>query len=214
MTTLTYELSVAPAEALERLRPLATLDGDTHVEDETFDAAGRLTSATLQWVKAGNRKMKAWDNTILGRLRLEGSRLVVDVNSARRRDRIAREVTKRLGSAAALVDTTVTDIAAELQKRRKGAGGLAAAAESEDAARERPAELAAIEAEVARQQWDAWVDTKVPALGNRTPRQAAKSARGRERLEALLSDFGRLAERSPSPAVPDIATLRKTLGLE
>ncbi len=64
-----------------------------------------------------------------------------------------------------------------------------------------------------RKHWDAWVDQKVPALGNRTPRQAAKTARGRERLEALLSDFERSAERSQSAFVPDIGELRKKLGL-
>ena len=174
-------------------------------------SAGQLASATLQWIKAGNRKMKEWDNTILGRLRLDGLRLVVDVNSARRRDRIAKEVAKRLGSAAALVDTTLTDIAAELAKRRPGEGGTAG--RPRPPADERP-ELAAVEAEFARKHWDAWVDTKVPALGNRTPRQAAQSARGRERLEALLSDVARSADGSLSSAVPDVARLRRTLGLE
>jgi hypothetical protein len=44
-----------------------------------------------------------------------------------------------------------------------------------------------LEAEYLRKHWEAWVDTKVPALGNRTARQAATSSRGRERLEALLT---------------------------
>ena len=38
----------------------------------------------LTWLKAGNRKHKDWDNTTLGTLRLDnGSRLVIEVNSAR-----------------------------------------------------------------------------------------------------------------------------------
>lgn len=36
-----------------------------------------------------------------------------------------------------------------------------------------------------------WLDTPVPALRDKTPRQAARSAAGRERLEALLLGFGR-----------------------
>jgi hypothetical protein len=55
----------------------------------------------------------------------------------------------------------------------------------------RTLELEAIEAEQARRHWDAWVETKIPALGNRTPRQATKTERGRERLEALLVDYAR-----------------------
>ena len=57
-------------------------------------------------------------------------------------------------------------------------------------------------------------NTKVPALGNRTPRQAAKTARGRERLAALLADFARMAERSPSRGRPDVGALRRRLGLD
>jgi hypothetical protein len=61
--------------------------------------------------------------------------------------------------------------------------------------------------------WDAWIDTKVPALGNRTPRQAAKTPKGRERLEALLSDFARSAEQRSSTFEPDLGDLRRRLGL-
>lgn len=67
---------------------------------------------------------------------------------------------------------------------------------------------------MAQKYWDAWVDTKVPALGNRTPRQAAKTARGRERLAALLADFARTAERSPSVVGADVEALRRRLGLD
>lgn len=37
--------------------------------------------------------------------------------------------------------------------------------------------------------WESWLDTRVPALGNRTPRQAARTPEGRERLDALLAEF-------------------------
>ena len=59
----------------------------------------------------------------------------------------------------------------------------------------------------------AWIDTKVPALGNRTPRQAAKTPKGRERLEALLIDFARSAEQRSSMFQPDLGDLRRRLGL-
>lgn len=67
---------------------------------------------------------------------------------------------------------------------------------------------------MAQRHWDAWIDTKVPALGNRTPRQAARTAQGRERLAALLSDFARMAERGPTAVRPDIEGLRRVLGLD
>ena len=37
--------------------------------------------------------------------------------------------------------------------------------------------------------WIKWLDTPLPALANQTPRQAAKSKLGRERLEALFLHF-------------------------
>jgi hypothetical protein len=212
LTTLTYTLAVAASVAVERLTPLATLRDEAHITDETYDAAGALCSATLTWIKAGNRKMKDWDNTTLGTLRVNESQLVVEVNSARRRRRIEKEIAKHLGSTATLVDTTVTDITEVLEERRSSASTSLASLPSQATAPSSP-ELQAIEAELARRHWDAWLDTKVPALGNRTPRQAAKSASGRERLEALLASYGQNQASGRNVLGFDIATLKQRLGL-
>lgn len=40
---------------------------------------------------------------------------------------------------------------------------------------------------------EGWVDEKIPALGGKTPRQAVKTADGRESVEALLCSFERRA---------------------
>ncbi len=214
LTTMTYELDVAAAEAFERLRPLATLRGDAHIDGEVYDSAGAITAAELTWIKAGNRQHKDWDNTTLGSLWLNGTRLVVEVNSARRRDRVAKEIAKRFGKTARLVETNVTDVMKELETRRAKGAEPGGAARPPSSAPERTPEFEALEAELARKHWDAWIDTKVPALGNRTPRQAAKTARGRERLDALLADFARTAEWSPSRVGPDVEALRRRLGLD
>lgn len=107
-----------PAEAFERLRPLATLRGEAHIDGEIYDGAGVITAAELTWIKTGNRRHEDWDNTTLGTLRLNGSSLVVEVNSARRRDRMAKEIAKRFGNAATLVETKLTDVMKELETRR------------------------------------------------------------------------------------------------
>jgi len=54
----------------------------------------------------------------------------------------------------------------------------------------------------------------VPALGNLTPREPAKTPAGRERLEALLADFAWRAKTMPSEQRPDITALRATLRLD
>ena len=166
----------------------------------------------LTWLKAGNRKHKDWDNTTLGTLRLDGSRLVIEVNSAKRRKRIAKEILQRFGSSATLVETKTADIVKELQDRRARRGETAEPV-TFSTEPERTPEIQALEAELMRKHWDAWIDTKVPALGNRTPRQAAKTAKGRERLEALLTDFARSADQKPSVFQPALGDLRRRLGL-
>jgi len=212
MTTMTYDLSVTAAEAFDRLRPLATLRGEMHVDGERWDPAGAIEAAVLTWIKAGNRQHKDWDNTTLGTLRLDGARLVVEVNSARRRERIAKEISKRFGSTATLVETKTTDIIKELQDRRARRGETDESTTFSPES-ERTPEIQALEAALMQKHWDAWIDTKVPALGNRTPRRAAKTAQGRERLEALLSDFARSAEQRTSVFQPDLGDLRRRLGL-
>jgi hypothetical protein len=47
---------------------------------------------------------------------------MIEVNSARRRERIAKEVSKRFGSTATLIETTTVDIVKELQDRRARRG--------------------------------------------------------------------------------------------
>lgn len=211
---LTYALSVSATDAFERLRPLATLEGDEYIGDETYDEGGVLTGVVLTWTKAGNRKHAEWNNTSLGALRLDGSQLIVEVNSDRRRQQIEKEIAKRLGPAATLLEATVIDVAKELEEARaqKGSKGLAQGPTLPEFPR--TPEIEAIEKQLAQKHWDAWVDVRLPALGNKTPRQAATSPQYRERLEALLADFARTAERSPATFAPDVNALRRRLGLE
>ena len=62
--------------------------------------------------------------------------------------------------------------------------------------------------------WASWFDQKIPALGNETPRQAAKTPLGRERLEALFMLYNSYAGNESDALQPDIQKLRVTLGLD
>jgi hypothetical protein len=95
------------------------------VDDGRYDAAAQIEAAVLTWFKAGNRTHKERDHTTLGTLRLDRSRLVIEVNSSRRRERIAKEIARRFGSTATLVETTTADIAKELHDRRARRGDTA-----------------------------------------------------------------------------------------
>jgi hypothetical protein len=63
---MTCQLGVTAPEAFERLRPIATLGVDLHIDGEIYDRAGAITAAELTWIKAGNRQHGNWDNTTLG----------------------------------------------------------------------------------------------------------------------------------------------------
>jgi len=63
-------------------------------------------------------------------------------------------------------------------------------------------------------QWENWYNDRIPALGDKTPLEAARTKSGRERLEALLLQFERMDERIPEPELRvDVAAMRKRLGL-
>ena len=214
LTTLVYNLTAAVADVFERLRPLATLGEDEHVSDMETDDTGVMTSAVLSWVKAGNRKNKAWDNTILGTLHLAAGRLTADVNSARRADRLEREIKRVLGRLAVLRSRSVENVDQMLKDFRATRAPAATGATSRRVAHERPTEFDTLEDELYQQHLEAWIDTRVPALGHRTPRQVARTARGRERVEALLNSFEG-SEPVARPARRDaLSALRRTLGLD
>ncbi len=210
LTTLTYALKTTVDEAFAKVAPLAQVHGEDHSDEVTRDASGAVTSARLSWVKAGNRQHKHWTNTVLGTLRLEANRLVAEVNSARRADKLKREISRRLGQTAALIDTTVVDPSEAIKEsvRERAAGER-----HDESVSEPSAELRAIQEDMIRQHWAGWIDTRLPALGNKTPRQAARTALGRERLEALLAEFERAATGGPSGMAAHLGTIRDALAL-
>jgi hypothetical protein len=59
-----------------------------------------------------------------------------------------------------------------------------------------------------------WLDTELPILGKRTPRQAVRDADGSEAVEALIAQIERDAQKKTPPLDPDITQmLRRELGL-
>lgn len=214
LTTLTYRLGCSPASAFERLRPLAGASDDDNarlLSDATMNAAGELEAVSLPWSKRGNRLHKDWDNTTLGTMEIDGDRLEVHINSERRSTRIEREIAKRLGDDAVL-DRKVADPVEKLLAERKNDPRDALADAKQDRLQQQP-EVQEYMRHMGERHWDAWLDTRLPALGNRTPRQAARTPEGRERLEAVLAEFAWAAERTPNAMSPNVPALRARLGL-
>jgi hypothetical protein len=209
-TSMRYDLTMPVDEAFARLLPLATVRGEEHVDDVATGEGGAMSSAVLSWVKAGNRQMKDWDNTILGTLQLESGRVTAEVNSAKRADRLAKEIARRLGAGARLKLRSVENMQAHLAEMT----ARAARGEPGRPMPERTEEMLALEDEMYRRHLESWIDERVPALGNRTPRAVSRTARGRERIDALLAPFDTGPEADRPARREARQAMRRALGLE
>jgi hypothetical protein len=216
LQTLHFDLRCSPQAAFDRLRSLSLeRTDDDCMEDPGYDPDGALRTVRFTWMKRGNAKHTSWDNTILGTLRIDGGRLTVQVNSQRRADTIRAEVERRLGADAAYRATVSESIEKALEEGR-GRPETPARRRAREA-NERLNALPEVQEQLrvmAAAHWERWLDEQIPALRNRTPRQASRTAEGRERLEALLQSFAERGSRqSDSPFRADVPALRKELGL-
>lgn len=204
LITVDYDLRCAPQDACDALLPLAGgLDGG---QPRETDDAGQLVAVTLPWVKEGATSNDLWADTTLGQIRIDGPRLQVFVNSARRAATLHREVEARLGDRAAPGDTFIADDLAELPD------WVFPELDPEDQD-EMDADAAEdLLEEVAERHWEGWLDEPLPELKDTTLREAARTEVGRERLEALLWQLDQ--ENADTVFDADTGKLRRALGLD
>lgn len=214
MTVLTYRLACSPATAFDRLKSLSRLPAaevDGLLSQAARDESGAVTAVTVPWSRKGARESVEGGTTTLGMLQIEGDRLQVEVNSSRRAGRIQREIAKRLGADAELETRTAEPIEKLLAERRDSPRDAL-----DDLEQERLQQQPEVQELLSQQRdryWESWLDTPIPALDDRTPRQAARTAAGRERLDALFAEFAWRDGRSDNPMSPDVPALRAKLGL-
>ncbi len=136
----------------------------------------------------------------------------VEVNSAERAKKIKGLIINLLGPAAVLKNEVIESAEALFKKAKEESPEQKdAAAKKQQEIKENP-EVEAMIREMGEKHWASWIDQKIPALGNVTPRQAAKTKLGREKLDALLLDFETRSALTPSDAfTPDVAKLRRLL---
>ena len=131
------------------------------------------------------RRSRSQDDTTIATVRLDGDRLTGDVNSTERAEELQQLV------APALPDAELLDIDARPFRLPAGARSdeLDEPVEPVD-----PALRAALAEHMATME-ERWLDESIPALGGRTPREAAADPVGREELIRLLASFPPAAER-------------------
>jgi hypothetical protein len=123
--------------------------------------------------------------TTFGQITVKGKRLTVRINSAARAARFKKMVEKRLGDKVTLRLDLIESpqMSAVDQPTRR----------SPPSAPQKLSDLPPEAQEVLRQQATkrkaAWFDTAIPMLGGISPRAAAKSKAGREKLEILIRHY-------------------------
>ena len=136
--------------------------------------------------------------------------MTAEVNSAERARRVRLLVEQAMPDA--LHRGTVAESPEAALAASSEAPAATAAREREvDELRRNPAVQAQL-TEFLRQHYRDWVDTGLPALGGKTPRQAMRTRDGREMVEALLVDLERREHSEETPLDPSIiADVRATL---
>ena len=187
---------------------LRRVPGIYHVEQVKDEPNGPRIRAN--WMKAGNRRIPTWENTILGHIKVQQGRLVGETNSLERALRLKRLLQRKLKAHLVYERIESRDWRAvpppspkELRKAEQERRSLMA----------KPEVRAAYVAEI-KAYYRSWLDTPIPALGNRTPRKTAQTARGKARVEELVCDIEADQARQPSyyPKA-DLRFLRLELGL-
>ena len=203
-------------EAFDALAPLAWgWEKEDLLEEAEHNPDGSLQNIEFSWAKKGNKMHKSWDNTILGHIKIQDKSLVVEVNSVNRAQRIKDEIEQRLGAHATHTGTT-TETPEQMLKQAKQRGALRGGEkkpEVEDLLRD-PEVRRKIEAEM-QKQFEGWVQTKIPALGGRTPMQAVRDPDGKEMVIALLDGWERKTQGPEREGLirPDVNAMRRLLNL-
>ncbi len=213
--TLTYRIDDAEA-AFTALAPLAVdADREELLVDAKRDRGGKLHHVAFPWTRVGNAKHGGLPSTSLAEFTIDGTTLTVSVNSAERAKAARAETEKRLGEGAKFLREEGRSIDEAIAEHR----AKPATAEDREA-RRRNEELQAapeVQAMIAKMNADhyaTWPDIPLPALKGKTPRDAMRTADGRERVEALIANAERVEDnaRNTMPRY-DFNQLRTVLGL-
>jgi len=144
------------------------------------------------------------DGTVIGSAFISGNRLRLESNSVRRADELRERVEASIGK---LLDG----------HEREQLDPLSPATEGGEPEPETDA-VGPISGQSVREQkerfYQNWADSPIPVLGERTPRQAMKSEKYRQRLELMLREVEGIEARQPEAERFDVSVLYDALGLE
>jgi len=190
----------APADRAAIEAAVVALKGANPIEEDD-DGTRSIT-----FIKSGNRIHEDWENTAIGVVITSENELRIETNSTRRANALRKPIEK--ACRGRIIDH---------RRTQTEAAELFASARDAEPRRAAPEPMDADIQEVIRNQkashYESWIDTSVPALGGKTPKQAARSPRGRDALNALLKTIENHEAREPAATRYDVKILRRALGI-
>ncbi|GJL49539.1 MAG: hypothetical protein NPIRA01_07660 [Nitrospirales bacterium] len=213
LTKLSYTLTCTPRQALDALITLSMIeDADELAQDGNQDERGDLVSIEFPWLKKGGQQHASWDNTVMGHIVINHDQLTIEVNSQERADMIKQELEFLLGNQAIFRNAVIESSEKMLEEIANHSPDTSLSDESHKELQETPEVQAQLQ-EMSEHHWQTWLDTPLPALKSQTPREAAKTETGRERLQVLFWQF-ETQNTSLQSLTPDVDTLRQALGMK
>jgi len=207
-----FMIRISPEEALNKLLPLTLSDDpEEFLHGAKRNKSGEIKQIEFPWIKRGNKKHKSWDNTILGYIAIKKDQLTLETNSEKRMQKGKNLLIKYLGDAISFQKTLIESLERKLKSLPKTEN-----TKNQEIAKlqESPEVQEQLKAMV-KAHWENWFDEPIPALDNETPREAAETEEGKEKLEALLLLYERYdLEKGDHPFKADINYLRKELALD
>jgi len=213
--TLKYAIT-SPQKVFDALKGLTHgfTDEEELLEEAEYDNTGALRKVEIPWLlPPANEKHAGMENTVHGRLIIEGSKMTCEVNSAERAGRLRAIIEKSLPGGEATYKTTVVQSADSMMRNASPSSAIDDAEHEE--LMNHPEVKAHIE-QMMRKHWEAWPDMELPALQGRTPRQAVRDEIGRQQVSALLEDAEKNCREGEGNlgGMENLEWVRSTLGLE
>jgi hypothetical protein len=163
---------------------------------------------SITFIKSGNRVHEHWENTTVGVVVTTENELRIETNSTRRANALRKPIEKACRGLITDHQRTQTDAADLFASVQVDSKRLAAPEEAEN-----PDFQEVILNEKAS-HYENWLNASVPALGGKTPKQAARSRAGREALNAILKTIENREAREPEATRYDVNILRRALRME
>jgi hypothetical protein len=184
---------------------LASIDGAAREEQDGEQDAFVFT-------RPGNAVHQSWDSTVVGSATVSGVALVAESNSIVRADSLRDAIRQACGEILGAPRRSISDPLNRLEELQRQPPAARDTTELAGDEADTP-EANEMVREMKERHYAEWLHQAIPALGGKTPREAAKTKRGREQLDTLLNDLEFTERNQPEPVRFNVRKLRRALGL-